>query len=253
MMTSFRVYLFAAFGLLSASLTAAEPVVVVQIQAGSEQWQAYAEPPRLSQLLAEVAEPEQLYWPAAALYRHSAELEQQKLAVLGRLQQLEQHWQLRNHTQNVLVLQSLRQQLGSWQVAERQPIPVDYDLVRIQPAANPRLDPGQYLLRASPRPLQVVFAGAISEERVLAHQGATPVQDYFSALPSLRRTDPSWLYIVQADGRVQQLGRGYWNRQPYELQPGSQVFLPLHPSILPKEFRSLNQQLVQLAAHRILP
>ncbi|SEA28631.1 capsule biosynthesis GfcC family protein [Alkalimonas amylolytica] len=252
MMISVRSLLLAATALFGFQLVAAEPVVVVQIKAGSELWHAYAEPPRLSQLLAEVPHPEQQYWPAAALYRQSEHLQQQKQDLLSRLQRLEQHWQLRNHTQNILVLQSIRQQVSGWQLAERQAVRIDYDLARISQTANPRLDPGHYILRLAPRPEQVLFVGAIAEERGLLHQGAASVHSYLKALPSLQRTDPSWLYVVQANGQIQQVGRAYWNRQHLELQPGSQVFLPLHPRILPKEFRSLNQELVQLVAHRIL-
>ncbi|MEE2001478.1 capsule biosynthesis GfcC family protein [Alkalimonas sp. MEB108] len=253
MMISVRSLLLTATALLSFQLVAAEPVVVVQIKAGTELWHAYAEPPRLSQLLAKVPQPEQQYWPAAALYRHSEQLQQQKQELLTRLQRLEQYWQLRNHTQNVLVVQSLRQQLSRWQLAERQAVRIDYDLARISQAANPRLDAGHYILRVAPRSDEVLFVGAIAEERTLPHQSAASVHTYLTALPALQRADPSWLYVVQANGQIEQVGRGYWNRQHQELQPGSQVFLPLHPRILPKEFRSLNQELVQLVAHRILP
>ncbi|MCC5824638.1 capsule biosynthesis GfcC family protein [Alkalimonas sp.] len=253
MMISVRTVLLAAIVMLSFRLAAAEPVVVVQIKADSELWHAYAEPPRLSQLLTLVPQPEQLYWPAAALYRQSSQIQQQQQELLTRLQRLEQHWQLRNHTQNVLVLQSLRQQVNNWQLAERQVVSIDYDLARIHKAANPRLDPGHYILRLAPRPDEVLFVGAIAEERALPHQNAASVHAYLSGLPALQQADPSWLYVVQANGHIAQVGRGYWNRQHQELQPGSQVFLPLHPRILPKEFRSLNQELVQLVAHRILP
>lgn len=245
--------LLLATAVVSSPLLAADPAVVVQIQSESVQWHAFAEPPRLRQVLSEVAQPQQLYWPAAALFRQSETLNQQQQAFLQQLRRLETHWQMRNESAKVLAVQALGQQVQSWQLAERLPVRVDYDLARIQPSANPRLEQGHYILRVMPRSEHLYFAGAIGEERVLPHQGGTAIQDYLSQLPSLAQSDPSWLYLVQANGELQQLGRAYWNREHAEALPGSLIVFPLHPSILPREFSNLNQELAQLAVHRITP
>lgn len=237
----------------SSTLKAESPEVIVQVQADTEQWLAYSEPPRLVQVLSQVGDVSQIYWPAAALFVKHADIEDQRQAVLLQLQRLEQHWQQKNQASYVVRLQSLRQQVAEWQLAYRVPVIVDYDLARVVERHNPRLDPGHYRLILPTRSVSVRALGQLPYERLLMHRGASSVSSYLNELTAVRDSDPSWVFVVQANGQLDKVGIAYWNRQHYELSPGSQLFIPMADAMLPGSFRSLNQEIAQLLVHRMLP
>ncbi|MCH8538313.1 MAG: capsule biosynthesis GfcC family protein [Alkalimonas sp.] len=237
----------------TSQLKADSPDIIVQVQAKTEQWLAYSEPPRLTQVLSQVDDVSDLYWPAATLFAmNHADIENKRDSVLLQLQRLEQHWQQQNQAAYVVHLQNLRQQMAEWQLAYRVPVAVDYDLARIRPEHNPKLDPGQYRLILPTRSEHIRVVGQLPYERLLAHRGASSVRSYLEEL-SLRDHNASWVFVIQVDGQLDKVGVAYWNKQRYELKPGSQLFIPMADAMLPREFRSLNQDIAELLVHRMLP
>jgi hypothetical protein len=250
----FKSCLVASLFISSSQLQAAAPEVIVQVQTESEQWMAYAEPPRLTQIFSQLEDVSKVYWPAAALFATNRPvIEHKRRAVLQQLQRLEQHWQQENQAAYVVSLQSLTQQMTEWQLAYRVPVVVDYDLARILPEHNPRLDPGQYHLLLPTRSESIRVLGQVPYERLLLHRGASSVNAYLNELTSVRDHNPSWVYVIQASGQLDKVGVAYWNKQHYELMPGSQLFIPMADSMLPGDFRSLNQDIAELLVHRMLP
>lgn len=210
---------------------------------------AFITEPRLAEVLAPVALKQNWYWPATKLYRlNSLEVEQQRTAVLAQLQTLQDTFKPPLQQE----LAALQLQIKNWQLAKRIVIPVDYDLARVQQPFNPRFQSGSYKLQLVNRPDTVLFWGATVKPVVVTHSGATAVSDY---LPSIVRSDfadKSYVYIIQPDGRIIEVGVAAWNQQHIEAMPGAQVYIPFADSWFGADMNSLNKSILELALHRVV-
>lgn len=223
----------------------------VSVQINNQQFH-YMDAPRLAEILEPVSTNKRWYWPAAALYRlDSQKPEQIREKALIDLQQLSARWQ-EQPERKATVLRLIRE-LESWQLAERIPVAVDYDLARVKPEFNPRLEYGRYLLRLKTRPDAVYAYGVITYPQRLAHQGATPAYEYLQGLTFSAGADSRTLYVIQPDGRVQLLDNSYWNRQHLEIMPGGQLFIPFADEWFSSLTENINQQIAELATHRVMP
>lgn len=208
--------------------------------------------PRLNDVLAPVALQSNWYWPAATLYQlDSDEPEQLRQQLLQQIAQLKQD----NAANNELVttLQSLERQLAGWRLAKRVLVPIDYDFARVRPEFNPRFDSGTYLLQLKLRPANVYLFGALSLEAAVTHRSAAPAADYVVSAQTTAVADLTELMLLQPDGKMQTVGAAYWNHAHIEAMPGAQVFIPLQSQLFNSQFELLNQRLLELASHRVLP
>ncbi|HEY0924893.1 capsule biosynthesis GfcC family protein [Rheinheimera pacifica] len=229
------------------------PVVygAVTVDINSNRYQ-FDSNPRLNEVLAPVALQSNWYWPAAALYQlDSDEPEQLRHQLLQQIVQLKQD----NSANNELVttLQSLERQVAAWRLAKRILVPIDYDFARIRPEFNPRFDSGTYLLQLKRRPANVYLFGALSSEMTVTHRSAAPAADYVVSAQTTAVADLAELMLLQPDGKVQAVGAAYWNHAHIEAMPGAQVFIPLQSQLFNSQFELLNQRLLELASHRVLP
>lgn len=239
-------------GLIFSALLIAPAVygtVTVEINGSHYQFDTN---PRLNEVLAPVALQSNWYWPAAALYRlDSSEPEQLRQQVLQQIAQLKQH----NAADSDLVttLQSLERQVAAWRLAKRIAKPIDYDFARVRPDLNPRFDNGVYLLQLKQRPGNVYLFGALNSEMTVTHRGAAPAADYMLSAQPTALANLAELVLLQPDGKVQTAGAAYWNHAHIEAMPGAQVFIPLQSQLFSSQLDILNQRLLELASHRVLP
>lgn len=223
-----------------------QPLVTVTV---NQQQLQFTYLPRLSDVLAPLAMQQNWYWPAAALYKYSEQPERLRNKFLADLNLLLQD----ASPQLQLTLRSLRQQVVSWQLAERISQPIDYDIARIRSSANPTFDAGSYQLHLVTRPTTVMVIGAVVKPGKLSHQAASPIVDYIKQLSLLPAADTNNVVVITASGEVQPLAVGYWHKQHIELMPGATMLILLTPGLFNNQIVQLNSQLTELARHRVLP
>jgi len=212
----------------------------------------FAGNPRLSDVLAPVALQAKWYWPASALYKlggNKPVMQQQQL--LKNINELKQ--QYATDSDVFAALTSVERQVAAWQLAERVTMPLDYDLARLRQNFNPRFDSGNYLLALQPRPQVVHVFGAVQRAVAVTHQSSAAAAYYLSNIEPSPLAANHEAIIIQPDGNRLVVGVAYWNQQHAEVMPGAQLFIPFKAQLFGREFARLNEQLEQLAMHRILP
>lgn len=237
--------------LLSSLLivSAADAAVSVIINDASYQFETN---PRLSEVLAPVALQSAWYWPAATLYQlDSNKPEQLRQQLLRQIAELKLSYAA--DSELVDTLGSLELQLASWRLAQRILLSIDYDFARVRPEFNPRFDDGAYLLRLTQRPDKVHLFGAISTAVTLQYRDASAAAFYLASAQPTASANLAELVLLQPDGKVQTAGAAYWNKTRTEAMPGAQIFIPLKSRLFNSQLEILNQRLLELAIHRVLP
>lgn len=235
---------------LSLHFTAAVDAAV-RVSVNNQKYQ-YDGNPRLAEILAPVALNSNWYWPAAALYQlDSVEPELLRTELLALIEELLLKYQ--DDTAILQTLAAVRRQVASWRLAKRIMIKLDYDAARLRPEFNPRFDDGEYLLRLSVRPAQVHAFGAITNPGAITHQSSMAIAQYMASVEPADMAELTEMIVLQPDGTVNIAGVAYWNQTHTEAMPGAQLFLPLKTSLFNPEIEQLNQLLLKLAVHRVLP
>ena len=208
----------------------------------------FEQPVRLDAVLAPLVHSADIYWPAAALYQTSVpEAEQLRRQTLTLLQELQQS--AKPEVQQVLL--QLANSIRDWRLAKRLPFVIDYDLARINLAANPLLPSGDYILQLPRRSDSVVLIGAINGGVVTqAHTPATPVNDYLQRA-KLQSAESNYLQLLQADGRLIRVQISGASALYQEAQPGAVLFVPFRSSLFSRDYQRLNQLLVELMQYRV--
>ena len=220
--------------------------VKVQVQL-NDHIRRYAYTPKLNEVLAPIALQRDWYWPASALYKlqdDKAELERNN--ILKQLDTLKADAD-GNFAQTINRVSYF---IGSWPLASRITVFLDYDAVRIRPELNLGLDDGSYLLKLHTRPQTVEFWGAVKQVISMPHSGVKTVTDYLPALNLSADADNSYVLIIQPDGAVNRVGVASWNERHVELMPGSSVFIPFASSLF-QDLTQLNEDIARLARHRV--
>ncbi|WP_428772719.1 capsule biosynthesis GfcC family protein [Vibrio sp.] len=218
---------------------------LVNVNDGQKQLQLqYQESPRLEQVLSDTLTHSHNHLltraPAYAyLYQtDSNQAQQNKQLLLNRLQQLSSISESLQGSVEVL-----HTQLLSWQVGDRKLLPLDYDLVRIEPDYNPKLT-GQYQLLLPQRPTTIQVEGLVFEPQSVRFAPGHTARDYLRQVKPLSSADNSHVWAIYPDGSVTKLGYAYWNHQQVALPPGTVLFLGFaNPSA---EIMDLEQALLDL-------
>lgn len=209
---------------------------------------AFEQLPTLAEVLEPVALKQQWYWPASKLFRlNTVSLEPQRQALLTKLQ----HIASTSTPEQQNVLLALQAEVSGWQLAERVPITVDYDLARIAPAKNPRFTPGTYQLLLNERPSYLSFVGAISSSVRLAYQPATSLNEYIKNIRLSSFVDTANLYVVKPNGEVVKAGVQLWQSSQLQPEPGAMVIIPFQVGWLSDEMAEINELLITLAVNRV--
>ena len=244
-----KLSLLALFAITHLVLNSATAQVSVWVE---NQQHQFANEPRLLEVLAPLGAKEKVYWPGTALYEiDKGDLEQTRQALLKRLSALAKA-QLQKAPQLSYALEQLVADITSWTLARRLPVIIDYDLARIEAAANPQFTQGHYRLRLAPRPKVVHVFGAVNYSQQVAHLPHSEVSQYNTRQHHNDLANKELVHIIQADGREIKAPSAYWNKSHQEVMPGSQIFVPFKESLFSPEFSQINQQIVTLAVNRVL-
>lgn len=215
----------------------------------------FADSPRLAELISGIRFNTPPYWPAARFYRLSSTVpETMRTKVLESLNALENQWQQKGKTQLAQSAATLAKTIREWPLAERILVPLNYDLIRIYPEHNPRVDHGHYLLSMKDRPNTVEVLGLISTSPSVAlHHGGVSVREYVRTTSQLKGACPDWVHIISPAGVIEKAPIASWNHHHREVRPGSQLLVLFSPAKLPREFKNINLEIARLAQHRIAP
>lgn len=208
----------------------------------------YEEPVRLSDVLAPIALEQPWYWPASKLFV----LETDK-AELQRQQIMKQIAKLSTQVDGPVqtTLQRLRAELLSWQLGERIPYLIDYDLARADLKFNPRFTHGTFQLFLTERPVSVTFFGALNGVVTLPHRGATQLRDYLKDVVLPVGASSEFVTIIEPTGDVRVVGAQIWNKSFVEVMPGSMIYIHFSESLFQPGFAELNKLVPVLVAHRM--
>ncbi|RDV23950.1 hypothetical protein DXV75_16425 [Alteromonas aestuariivivens] len=236
----------ASLAMLSSSVLAG-----VRVQLNQQAYQ-YAGPVRMEQLLAPVAQQQNWYWPASALYVIDSEQpEALRNEILQELDQLV--IELAPQSEKAVSLRMLRQQIESWHLARRVKINIHYDRARLDPKHNPMVTDGDYLLKLSERPAQIYLSGQVFEPGAYEFQPASVPFNYTEGVKTRFDAETDYVFVIEPSGAINKVGIAYWNREWQPLIPGSQIFVPISSSLFSPSTQVLNQKIAELAVHRVLP
>lgn len=131
---------------------------------------------------------------------------------------------------------ALAQMLLDWLDARaatgRRPITGSARLIQAQPANNPVLAAGD-TLRIPFQPRTITVMGAVGQACVLPHTPQRDARDYLRDCSPSKLADRNDIYLIQPDGRVQQLGIALWNRaDPQAIAAGGTLFVPLRAQLI---------------------
>ncbi|GAA0856128.1 capsule biosynthesis GfcC family protein [Aliiglaciecola litoralis] len=203
--------------------------------------------PRLSDVLAPVAFEEDWYWPASRLFKRSSNaseaMRSQVIALLAENGISESKYKA--------TYQSIINQIKNWQLADRITITIDYELARISAKHNPRVESGQYQLILSKRPSTLHVFGAVETPVEIIYQNNTCIEDVVSQMKLAEHADPSFVYLISPQGKVQKTPVAYWNKTCVLAMPGSMVYVPLQESAFFPSNNDVNQKVAELAVNRI--
>lgn len=213
---------------------------------------AFETRPRLADVLSSVALQQDWYWPASALHRvKNTKLIAIHNDVLLKLENIRENTTNNEKMHNAIG--ELITEITLWKLAERIQLKIDYDLARINARHNPLFEEESYTLNLIKRPTNLYVFGAIANTETIAHKPASDVSEYVSSMHLIDQTNKDYLYIIQPDGKTMRVAHAYWNKGHQEVMPGSQLYIPFKESLFTSDNQKLNENIIYLAANRILP
>lgn len=230
---------------------AARAFATVEVQINQQQF-SYSDPVRLAQVLEPVSGSRDWYWPASAIYSTDDDsAEQLRNQLLSQLTMLKADMEPSDSVYKVL--SSIEMQVKAWKLATRVVRPINYDAARLNSAENPQLNHGSYLIRLMTRPDSVHLVGAVTRSGDYAHKSQVSTPDFLSSVSMMNGAEHDFVYVISPSGDVSRVGIAYWNGTYNQLVPGSQVIVPVFSSIFSPSLAKFNDNLAQLAVHRVLP
>lgn len=188
------------------------------------QQQHFTQPQRLHELLRlhPAAGDKNPFWTGAFL----ADLQQQYLVHQQRqtvIAQLEQHARVAP-AELARQIRTLVALLARANLAARQVLQLDPDLLRLRPELNPLLT-GSYLLVVPPRPAHVDVLGLVASPGRQPWRSDATANHYLQQAQPLAGAEKNQALIIQPDGVIQLAPIAYWNHQPLAIAPGATLFL----------------------------
>lgn len=211
---------------------------------------SFTQPPRLAEAVLTVTQTQQrslddVYWPAAGLYR----MESQQAQAISDLQPIRD--QIAVHTgERRQQWQTLYQALSKMVVGERVAGPIDPDITRITPDTNPALD-GNWHLQLPKRPTKVTVLGAVSEPGSYPWNARQAASDYIqqAKTPTL---GVSQVWVLSPTGERTQYPVAYWNHQHRDILPGSVIYIPLPSKTIKGQAIAPNQHVLTFLQNRLI-
>ncbi|KEY60039.1 hypothetical protein SRDD_11490 [Serratia sp. DD3] len=193
-----------------------------------------------------------IWWPGAVIAEQNATQRQQQKQqqLLARLAALSSVLRQRNDTSLAATVDSVRSQLAELSVVGRQLVPLDPDVIRLNPEFDRRLS-GDYQLYIVAEPHKVRLFGALAPHGKRDFLPGKDVSEYLAGFQLLDGAERNIAWIITPQGEVQSVPIAYWNQRHHELTPGSLLFLGIAVSALPDDFTDINEQVISLLTHRI--
>lgn len=202
----------------------------------------FIEPIRLAKLLAKVAQPEDVYWPSAALFVASDDviLRKQHLirALTDRLTQLPKGAADQHYLANFVAT------LSTMQVARRVELVVDFERSRRIKKFNPLLSQGQFYLSAKPTSPNIMLLGAVEQSKALLSNTEVKLVESLYTDFANSSANNSWIFWSMDGANWQKTGIAYWNSQPINLAAGAILYIPFSSSVLGDDAELINQQIL---------
>ena len=145
-------------------------------------------------------------------------------------------------------------QLSGFQFKSRILLNLDYDWARTRPMSDPMLTyqgQSKFSLYAHPRPEHITLVGAVDKPGKLTFSPHFQLTDYLEQndITLLDGANKTQAFVIQPDGKIAEIGFGWWNSKETYLAPGAIVFIGL--SSLWNENEELNSQIVQLLVNKV--
>ena len=157
-----------------------------------------------------------------------------------------------NQESNNSSYENIINQIGSWELADRIKVEIDFELARISAQHNPRLESGEYQLILSERPSNLYIFGAIEKPINTHYIDNTCVKDILSSLKFMHLADLSFIYIISPRGKVGKYGIANWNNECVLPMPGSTIYIPLQERLFSNQEKIINRKIVELATNRVV-
>lgn len=131
--------------------------------------------------------------------------------------------------------------------------PLEPRLLEIDPGGNRVLADGDRVVFPH-RPETVQVIGAVGRHCELLHRPLQGAAAYLADCRPSEAADRDWIYLVQPDGHVEQLGVALWNRSRAQpLAPGAVIVVPLAEREVRVVNPGFNAQLAAFVATQVLP
>ncbi|GAB3520367.1 capsule biosynthesis GfcC family protein [Photobacterium alginatilyticum] len=199
----------------------------------------------LSQEQTKLVSSNDIFWTGAALFERFPHPQKQR--VVNQLKQLASVGKREWEEEQSQAAFKLAAYIENLKVGQRIFTPLDYDIVRIEPAKNPLVNNDMTLVLPS-RPSTVLITGAVTEPKVVSWQERGNANSYLKHAVTLNNSANSEVWVIQPDGQVEQHPIAYWNQKHFEIAPGATIYLGF--SSLPDEFNTINEDIVNLLRNR---
>ncbi len=244
---TFITFLLRFFGL---SLMAISYLASAEVVVSSEQGtQSFSDHVSLSHVLSQSNKLDKVYWPSAALYKVSPELENLRFELINTIESL---YQDVNNAPLASALINLKKDVMTWRLAKRSPFVVDYDLSRLYPKFNPNLPSGEYFLSLPTRGTHVKLFGAVTKPALLTHTPQVSVNSYLGKAVLGGYGELDWVYVNNSNGKLIKAPVAYWNHKRMEVIPGGELFVPFRQSIFDSRYQKINELVAQLAINKVV-
>ena len=162
-------------------------------------------------------------------------------------------------------VKSVIAQLESFDYQTRYFVDLDKNAVISQPEKNPLLVSEGTVLEADKsnqaqsfdlylthRPTHLTMVGAVKQAHKLKLIEHGQLDNYLSVLPKgelLDIANKSTAFVIQPDGRVDEVSYAYWNSKQAYFAPGAILFIAFDS--LPSGLSTLNQNIIELLRHKV--
>ncbi len=145
-------------------------------------------------------------------------------------------------------------QLSGFQFNSRILLELDYDWARTRTMSDPMLTyqgQSKFVLYAHARPEHITLVGAVDKPGKLTFSPHFQLTDYLvqNDITLLDGANKTQGFAIQPDGKIVELGFGWWNSKETYLAPGTTVLIGL--SSLWNENEELNRQIAQLLVNKV--
>jgi hypothetical protein len=107
--------------------------------------------------------------------------------------------------------------------------------LQVDPADNLLVADGDRLVYPS-RPDAVNVVGAVEQDCRLPLAALQDVRAYVVRCARSRFADPDWVWVIQPDGNVSEVGIALWNRSPaMPVAPGAFLYVPIEPDAIERD------------------